>query len=102
MSNDAITMTKEKVAELFQSKLGFSVKESKDLLEMMLEIIKSELEKSEEVKISGFGKWTIKGKRARPGRNPHTGGKIEISARRVVTFHPSDKLRAAINSSLSG
>ena len=95
MSNDEQTLTKEKV-----SKLGFSVKESKDLLEMLLEIVKSELEKGKEVKISGFGKWMIKSKRSRPGRNPHTGGKIEISARRVVTFHPSDKLRTAINGSL--
>ena len=59
--------------------------------------IKSKLENGEEVKISGFGKWVVREKRSRPGRNPHTGQRIEISARRVVTFHPSEKLREAVN-----
>lgn len=79
-------------------RLGFPAKEARDLLEMVLEQVKNELENGNEVKISGFGKWNVKSKRARPGRNPHTGGKIEISARHVVTFHPSDKLRAMVNS----
>ncbi|NDC72774.1 MAG: hypothetical protein EBZ62_04875, partial [Sphingobacteriia bacterium] len=56
--------------------------------EMILEEVKAKLEKGKEVKISGFGKWIVKEKRSRPGRNPHTGQKIEITARRVVTFHP--------------
>ena len=67
-------------------------------MEMVLEEVKQQLAEGEDVKISGFGKWSIKEKRSRPGRNPHTGKQIEISARRVVTFHPSDKLRDSVNS----
>ena len=94
------TLTKEKICEQMQVKLGFNAKEAKEYLELLLEQIKSELEDGKEVKVSGFGKWTVKDKRSRPGRNPHTGGKITISARHVVSFHPSDKLRSAINSKL--
>ena len=64
---------------------------------MLLEEMKSELESGSAVKVSGFGKWAVKAKRARPGRNPHTGQKLEISSRKVVTFHPSDKLRSLVN-----
>ena len=97
MTEQPSTLTKERVCEQIQTKLGFTAKEAKELLEMILEQVKAELENGEDVKISGFGKWNVKSKRSRPGRNPHTGGKIEISARHVVTFHPSDKLRAAVN-----
>lgn len=92
-----MTLTKDTVIELIRDKIGFPIKEAKDILEMILEEIKLKLEEGEEVKISGFGKWTVKEKRARPGRNPHTGDKIQITARKVVTFHPSDKLRASVN-----
>lgn len=91
------TLTKDVLIEMFREKVGYPVKEAKDILEMVLEELKAKLEKGEEVKISGFGKWVVKEKRARPGRNPHTGQKIEITARRVVTFHPSDKLRDSVN-----
>ena len=64
---------------------------------MLLEEMKSELENGSAVKVSGFGKWSVKAKRSRPGRNPHTGEKLEISSRKVVTFHPSDKLRSLVN-----
>ncbi len=92
-----MTLTKDVLVEMIRDKVGYPVKEAKDILEMMLEEVKLKLEEGRDVKISGFGKWTIKEKRARPGRNPHTGDKIEISARRVVTFHPSDKLRMSVN-----
>jgi len=98
MDQKNTTLTKERIAEIFQQKLGLSAKESKDNLELILEQVKSELENGNDVKISGFGKWTVKSKQSRPGRNPHTGGKIEIAERRVISFHPSDKLRAAVNS----
>lgn len=91
------TLTKDTVIEMIRDKIGFPVKEAKDILEMVLEEIKLKLEDGQDVKISGFGKWTVKTKRSRPGRNPHTGDRIEITARRVVTFHPSDKLRDAVN-----
>ena len=92
-----MTLTKDKIVDLIKTKTQFSNQEAKDLVEVILETIKGRLEKSEEVKISGFGKWIVKEKRSRPGRNPHTGQKIEITARRVVTFHPSEKLRDAVN-----
>lgn len=94
------TLTKDALIEMIRDKVGYPVKEAKDILEIILEEIKLRLEEGKEVKISGFGKWTVKEKRSRPGRNPHTGDRIEISARRVVTFHPSDKLRDSVNRSV--
>lgn len=92
-----MTLTKERIIEMFKAHQKLSVFEAKDMVEALLEIIKSRLEAGEGVKISGFGKWTVNKKRTRPGRNPHTGHKIEITARTVVTFQPSEKLRVAIN-----
>ncbi len=92
-----MTLTKDALIEMIHDKVGFPVTEAKEILEIILEEIKLKLEEGQEVKISGFGKWTVKEKKARPGRNPHTGDRIEISARRVVTFNPSDKLRNAVN-----
>ena len=98
-----MTLTKDRLVETIRQKTQFSAQEAKKFVEVILESIKSKLEEGEEVKISGFGKWTVREKRSRPGRNPHTGEKIEITARRVVTFHPSEKLRDAVNgSSLEG
>ena len=91
------TLTKDLLVEMIRDKVGYPVKEAKEILEIILEEIKLRLEDGKDVKISGFGKWTVKEKRSRPGRNPHTGEKIEISARRVVTFHPSDKMRESVN-----
>jgi integration host factor subunit alpha len=92
-----MTLTKDVIIESFHQKGGIPVKDAKDLLEMMIEEIKLALETGTNVKISGFGKWAIRSKRSRRGRNPHTGRQLEITARRVVTFHPSDKLRDSIN-----
>jgi integration host factor subunit alpha len=92
-----MTLTKDRLTEIIKSKTQFSAQEAKKLVELVLEVMKGRLEESEDVKISGFGKWTVKEKRSRPGRNPHTGEKIEISARKVVTFHPSDKMRDAVD-----
>jgi integration host factor subunit alpha len=94
-----MTLTKDVLVELVRDKAGYPIKEARDIVEMLLEDIKAQLEQGQPVKISGFGKWSIKSKRARPGRNPHTGDRIEITARKVVTFHPSDKLRMAVNDS---
>lgn len=92
-----MTLTKDRLVEVIRQKTAFSSQEAKKLVELMLETMKAKLEEGEEVKISGFGKWTVKEKQSRPGRNPHTGERIEIAARRVVTFHPSEKLREAVN-----
>lgn len=91
------TLTKDALIEMIRDKVGYPVKEAKEILEIILEEVKLKLEEGKDVKISGFGKWTVKEKRSRPGRNPHTGERIQISARRVVTFHPSDKLRDSVN-----
>ena len=91
------TLTNDVLVEMIRDKVGYPVKEAKEILEITLEDIKLKLEQGEDVKISGFGKWNVKEKRSRPGRNPHTGEKIQISSRKVVTFHPSDKMRDAVN-----
>jgi len=77
--------------------LGFTKKKSVDLIESLLEIIKSALETSEDVLISGFGKFCVKQKSERRGRNPATGQDLILRERRVVTFKCSGKLRTKIN-----
>lgn len=94
-----MTLTKDQIVDIIRGRSQFSAQEARKLVEMLLEEVKAKLEKGEDVKISGFGKWAVREKRSRPGRNPHTGAKIEITARRVVTFHPSDKMRDAVNNS---
>ena len=90
-------MTKAQVVEHLFEKIGFSKKDSSDVVEMILETIKESLIKGEKVKISGFGNFAIKEKKARRGRNPQTGDDLTISARRVLTFKPSQVLKSAIN-----
>ena len=86
--NDIVTSVHE---------LGFTKKKSVEIIETLLEIMKSTLEKSEDVLISGFGKFCVKDKRERKGRNPATGEDMTLAARRVVTFKCSGKLREKIN-----
>ena len=90
-------MTKAQVVEHLFEKVGFSKKDSSDVVEMILETIKDALIKGEKVKISGFGNFVVKEKKARRGRNPQTGDDLTISARRVLTFKPSQVLKSAIN-----
>ena len=78
--------------------LGFTKKKSVDVIESLLEIIKKALETSEDVLISGFGKFCVKQKSSRRGRNPATGQDLILRERRVVTFKCSGKLRNKINS----
>jgi integration host factor subunit alpha len=77
--------------------LGFTKKKSVDIIESLLEIIKSNLEKSEDVLISGFGKFCVKDKSQRRGRNPATGEDLILKERKVITFKCSEKLRHKIN-----
>ena len=77
--------------------LGFTKKESVDILETMLEIIKHTLEQNEDVLISGFGKFSLKQKKMRKGRNPATGSDLMLQARKIITFKCSGKLRDKIN-----
>jgi integration host factor subunit alpha len=91
------TMTKAEIIESVYSKIGFSKKESSDIVELVFETMKKTLEKGEKIKISGFGNFVVRQKRPRIGRNPQTGEQIEITARRVLTFRPSQVLKAALN-----
>jgi integration host factor subunit alpha len=97
-----MAMTKADIVEALYEKIGFSKKEAADLVELVFDTIKATLSQGSKIKISGFGNFVVREKRARVGRNPQTGETIEISARRVLTFRPSQVLRAEVNSSLEG
>ena len=90
-------MTKADIVEIIYEKVGLSKRESVRIVDMIFEIMKDKLENGENVKISGFGSFTIRDKKARRGRNPQTGEEITISARRVLSFKPSNVLRKHIN-----
>ncbi len=90
-------MTKSDMVEKIYEKIGFSKKESAELVEMVFDIIKSTLESGEKIKIAGFGNFVVKEKADRRGRNPQTGEEIVISARKILTFKPSQVLKSAIN-----
>lgn len=92
-----MTLTKAELIDSVYEKVGFSKKEAADLVEMVFENIKEELCKGAVIKISGFGKFRVRAKKARMGRNPQTGQAMEISARKVLTFTPSRILRDGIN-----
>jgi integration host factor subunit alpha len=89
-------MTKADLVDSIYERVGFSKKESARIVEMVFDIIKETLEKGEKIKISGFGNFVVREKRSRVGRNPQTGQEIEISARRVLTFKPSQVLRGTL------
>jgi len=91
-----MSMTKIDITESVCEKLGILKKESLHLVESIIDIIKEELGKGNDVMISGFGKWKIKAKKARKGRNPKTGKAMTIDARKVVTFKPSYVLRKVL------
>lgn len=90
-------MTKADLIENVYLKTGFSKKESAEIVETVFDLIKSTLEDGEKIKIAGFGNFVVKEKATRRGRNPQTGEEIEISSRRILTFKPSQVLKAAIN-----
>lgn len=92
-------MTKADIIEQIYEKIGFSKKESSEIVELVFDTMKETLEKGEKIKISGFGNFVVRAKRPRVGRNPQTGEEIEISARRVLTFRPSQVLKQALNKS---
>lgn len=97
---DPVAMTKADLVEAIYQKIGFSKKEASDLVEMLFDAIKGTLSRGEKIKVSGFGNFLVREKRSRTGRNPQTGEAIEISARRVLTFRPSQVLRSEVNASL--
>ena len=89
-------LTKAVMAERLFEELGLNKRESKEIVEQFFEEIRISLESDEQVKLSGFGNFDLRDKRERPGRNPKTGEEIPISARRVVTFKPGQKLKAKV------
>ena len=89
-------MTKADLVNAIYERVGFSKKESARIVELVFEIIKETLEEGDKIKFSGFGNFVIRDKRARIGRNPQTNEEITISARRVLTFKPSQVLRNAL------
>ena len=91
-----MTVTKATLATTLFEQIGLNRREANDLVERFFEEIAAALEAGDFVKLSGFGNFMLREKPPRPGRNPKTGQQIPILARRVVTFHPSSKLRALV------
>lgn len=90
-------MTKAEIVETIYERVGFSKKESAELVETIFEVIKEALVEGEKVKFSGFGNFIVREKNARKGRNPQTGQEIQLAARRVLTFKPSLVLKNLLN-----
>lgn len=90
------TLTKAELAELLFERVGLNKREAKDLVESFFNEIRIALEQGDAVKLSGFGNFQVRDKPQRPGRNPKTGEVIPIAARRVVTFHASQKLKSMV------
>ena len=91
-----MALTKAEMAEHLFDELGLNKREAKDIVELFFEQVRIALEEGEQVKLSGFGNFDLREKKQRPGRNPKTGEEIPITARRVVTFRPGQKLKARV------
>ena len=91
-----MSLTKADIADRLFNEVGLNKREAKEFVDAYFEIIREALETGENVKLSGFGNFQLRDKNQRPGRNPKTGEEIPISARRVVTFRPGQKLRARV------
>ncbi len=90
------TLTKAELAEMLFERVGLNKREAKDMVETFFDEIRDALHRGDSVKLSGFGNFQLRDKPQRPGRNPRTGEEIPIAARRVVTFHASQKLKAMV------
>jgi integration host factor subunit alpha len=91
-----MALTKAYMAEKLYEELGLNKREAKELVEAFFEEVRAALEAGDQVKLSGFGNFDLRSKNERPGRNPKTGEEIPITARRVVTFRPGQKLKARV------
>ena len=94
--NDALT--KADLADRLFNELGLNKREAKEIVEIFFEEVRAALSENQNVKLSGFGNFDLRDKSQRPGRNPKTGEEIPITARRVVTFRPGQKLKARVES----
>lgn len=92
-SLETTALTKAQLADMLYEQIGLNKRESKDMVEAFFDLMGASLVAGDEVKLSGFGNFQMRVKAPRPGRNPRTGELIPIAARRVVTFHPSQKLK---------
>jgi integration host factor subunit alpha len=97
-----MALTKADMTEILYQELGLNKREAKEIVEMFFEDIRCALERGETVKLSGFGNFELRSKGERPGRNPKTGEEIPITARRVVTFRPGQKLKARVEAYVGG
>lgn len=93
-----MALTKAALADRLFNEMGLNKREAKEIVDLFFEEVRLALEKGEPVKLSGFGNFDLRDKKERPGRNPKTGEEIPISARRVVTFKPGQKLRTRVES----
>ena len=91
-----MALTKAEMAERLFEDLGLNKREAKELVDAFFEEVRASLEAGQQVKLSGFGNFDLRDKNQRPGRNPKTGEEIPITARRVVTFRPGQKLKARV------
>jgi integration host factor subunit alpha len=97
-----MTLTKAELVDLLFEKIGLNKREAREMVEAFFDEIRKALERGESVKLSGFGHFQLRDKPQRPGRNPKTGQEIPITARRVVTFHVSPKLKGEVEVSYDG
>jgi integration host factor subunit alpha len=93
-----VALTKADIADALFEQLGLNKREAREFVDLFFEEIRATLERGDQVKLSGFGNFELRKKNQRPGRNPKTGEEIPISARRVVSFRPGQKLRARVDS----
>ncbi|MEL7537615.1 MAG: integration host factor subunit alpha [Pseudomonadota bacterium] len=91
-----MALTKAAMAESLFNELGLNKREARELVDLLFEDMRASLASGEQIKLSGFGNFDLRDKNERPGRNPKTGEEIPITARRVVTFRPGQKLKARV------
>ena len=97
-----MALTKAELADLLFENVGLNKRGAKDMVESFFEEVRTALQNGEGVKLSGYGNFQLRAKPQRPGRNPKTGEEIPITARRVVTFHASQKLKALVEKNYHG
>ncbi|PIV33713.1 MAG: integration host factor subunit alpha [Lysobacterales bacterium CG02_land_8_20_14_3_00_62_12] len=91
-----MALTKSELAEKLFENVGLNKREAKEFVDSFFEVMRDALQRGEQIKLSGFGNFDLRSKNRRPGRNPKTGEEIPISARRVVTFRPGQKLKVRV------
>ena len=99
---EGMTLTKAELADLLFEKVGLNKRESKNMVDSFYAEVRAALQSGDGVKLSGFGNFQLREKPQRPGRNPKTGEEVQITARRVVTFHASQKLKAMVEKTQNG